>query len=161
MDNLNASITDKTGKEIVEAIQAIAGGGGSGSPFLVVNKSTQYPGNGDDPYEGNYQPYYSDERPSNWLNVTVNDIINALSSNKSVVITEAEDFIDTYEDDNTGEEHHTRTLLFNSYALSQMTIPQDASSNEPIRLFFDGTYAYHARTLNDYPYMIDSDTGQQ
>lgn len=87
MVDLNASITDGTGKEIVEAIQAIAGGGVSHSGSLsdsllmTIQAVTSYPGEGEDPYANTSTPTY-------WLPITFEELRTAVRAGKVVFMSE-------------------------------------------------------------------------
>ena len=71
----NGTITDKTGKQIAKAIRIMAGSGedfdiepGESTPvvpidsqILICHYTETYPGDGEDPYEGQYKPTSSSE----------------------------------------------------------------------------------------------------
>ena len=101
----NGTITDKTGKQIAKAIRIMAGSGedfdiepGESTPvvpidsqILICHYTETYPGDGEDPYEGQYKPTSSSEEegedePTWWLDVPFNKIFEALTTGKLVYI---------------------------------------------------------------------------
>ena len=83
MDNLNASLTDKTGKEIVEALLGLGGGGSAQSSngnIVMCGIATQYP-DGEDPYANDRETV--DELT--WLDMTNQQIYDAVSNGKLVL----------------------------------------------------------------------------
>lgn len=99
----NSTITDKTGKQIAKAIRIMAGSGEdfdiepeesapvvpTDSQILICHSTETYPGDGADPYAGQYEPISSSEgedEATSWLDVPFNKIFEALAAGKLVYI---------------------------------------------------------------------------
>ena len=108
----NNAMTDRMGYEIVQALNGVAGalggkvGGGKNggdNAVLVCHPVHSYPGEGSDPYEGNYVGDVQD--PSSWLDVTWGEIKAALKRGQAAfmpVITQISNETDVDERDNPG-----------------------------------------------------------
>lgn len=83
MVDINASMTDGTGKEIVEALRGLGGNGNTGSSnngqIMILRKVSEYPGDVDP---------YADLHPSGneWLDKTWGEIRDAFLSGKIVIL---------------------------------------------------------------------------
>ena len=96
-----ASLTEETGMKIVEALRNLGGGGSPSdgdsktneSLFYVIHVVDNYPGDGEDPYEGQYEQMPGAETANTahtWLDATFGEIKQAMRNGKIVCIISSE-----------------------------------------------------------------------